>query len=110
MNAIIYNYKVWIKEIKPEILISKLNELLTISGYKTLSFIEHSFSPQGYTSLWLLAESHLALHTFPEQQRAYIELSSCNEGMNNKFIKEINLWIKKENIGENKGEKQITKP
>lgn len=39
---------------------------------------EHHFSPQGYTALWLLSESHFAVHTFPEFGRTYIELSSCN--------------------------------
>ena len=34
--------------------------------------------PEGYTALWLLGESHFAIHTFPEEQKTYIELSSCN--------------------------------
>jgi S-adenosylmethionine decarboxylase len=32
-----------------------------------------------------LAESHLAIHTFPEEGKTYIELSSCNERMQKAF-------------------------
>lgn len=35
------------------------------------------FDPFGYTCLILLSESHLAIHTFPERGKAYIELTSC---------------------------------
>lgn len=51
-----------------------------------LAVSEHHFSPQGYTCLWLLAESHLALHSFPEEAHTYIELSSCNAGKHRKFV------------------------
>lgn len=48
--------------------------------------MEHHFEPQGYTAVWLLAESHCALHTFPEENKAYVELSSCNIDMYTDFI------------------------
>ena len=40
----------------------------------------------GYSALWLLAESHFAVHTFPEERKSYIELSSCVEDKFYKFI------------------------
>ena len=106
MNAIIYNYKIWINNTDTYVLIPKLREILRKSEYNVLNFIEHSFVPQGYTCLWLLAESHLALHTFPEEGKSYIELSSCNEVMNKRFVEEVNLWINSESLGEEK----ISKP
>ena len=45
--------------------------LIIGSGFTVLKFVDHAFEPQGYTALWLLAESHCALHTFPEEQKAY---------------------------------------
>lgn len=51
--------------------------------------MEHYFEPQGYTCLWLLSESHFAIHTFPEANKTYIELSSCNRQMYENFL--INL-------------------
>lgn len=47
------------------------------AGFSVIGFIDHQFDKYGYTALWLLGESHLALHTFPENSNAYIELSSC---------------------------------
>lgn len=79
MKAKIWNKKGWIIEINP----AKLKEQYTIkildSGFTILSFHEHFFIPQGWTGIWLLAESHLAIHTFPEENKTYIELSSCNK-------------------------------
>lgn len=36
------------------------------AGFAILRFMDWEFTPQGYTALWLLAESHFAVHTFPE--------------------------------------------
>jgi len=110
MKAIIYNYKIWINEIEPKRLVPILIELLHKSDYKVLNFVEHNFSPQGYTCLWLLAESHLALHTFPEENKSYIELSSCNEINNHSFIEKINSWIKENGLESKSAKQQITKP
>jgi len=82
----IYNYQVWVDETAPTILHSKLQTILEASGYTILNQMEHYFPVQGYTCLWLLAESHLAVHTFPENNRCYIELSGCNKEMNRRFI------------------------
>jgi S-adenosylmethionine/arginine decarboxylase-like enzyme len=60
--------------------------ILENCGFKVLKFTEHCFKPQGYTALWLLAESHFALHTFPESGKTYIELSSCNVEYYQRFI------------------------
>lgn len=77
MQAKIWNHSEWIKETDPSILKILLKELLISSGFEVLGFTEHHFHPYGYTALWLLAESHLAVHTFPEEEKSYVELSSC---------------------------------
>ena len=79
MEAQIWNKRGWLKETDPTTLKNNFSELLGLSGFEILNFVEHYFEPQGYTALWLLGESHLAIHTFPEEQKSYIELSSCNE-------------------------------
>ena len=60
---------------------SVIQESLTESGFTILNFVEHAFQPQGYTCLWLLGESHAAMHTFPEENKTYIELSSCAKAL-----------------------------
>ena len=78
MQAKIWNNSTWITETQPQRLKEKFGGVLLESGFKVLDVLEHHFNPQGYTALFLLAESHLAIHTFPEFGRTYVELSSCN--------------------------------
>ena len=42
-----------------------------------------------YTSLYLLGESHFAIHTFPEENSTYIELVSCVKDKFDNFLKNI---------------------
>ena len=79
MEAKIYNFSTWVEETNPDKLKNKYSDLLGLSGFDILNFQEHYFKPEGYTALWLLGESHFAVHTFPEEQKTYIELSSCTE-------------------------------
>lgn len=66
---------------------SDLERTLKSSGFTILNFMEHHYEPFGYTALWLLAESHCALHTFPEENKTYIEISSCNREMYEEFLR-----------------------
>lgn len=93
MKAAIYNYRVWVEEVQSTVLKSSFDELLLESGFTILNFMEHFFEPQGYTAIWLLGESHFALHTFPEENKTYIELSSCNEDMYEVFISKLSLPV-----------------
>lgn len=87
MQAKIYNYHSWIAETTPTELKEKFESLLKQSGFGILQIIEHHFNPYGYTALFLLSESHFAIHTFPEENTTYIELSSCVKNQFDTFIK-----------------------
>ncbi len=89
MKAEMYNYHRWIKYENEEILIKRFETLLIKSGFKILKKVEHYFENQGYTGLWLLAESHFAIHTFPEENKVYIEISSCVKEYFDNFLKEL---------------------
>jgi len=54
---------------------------------------------QGITGFVILDESHLAIHTYPEKGKAYIDIFSC---------KEINEKVAKEFILENFGKVKIS--
>ena len=71
---------------EPMQLFSWLQAALNSSGFATLKFTEHHFQPCGYTALWLLAESHLAVHTFPEHGTSYVEIASCILDKYQRFI------------------------
>jgi S-adenosylmethionine/arginine decarboxylase-like enzyme len=94
MEAKIYNKKIWVKETHPEKIKENISNLLRDGGFDVLQFINHHFDPIGYTALWLLGESHLAVHTFPEHNKTYIELSICNKKLHNFFSKNVKKYIK----------------
>lgn len=85
VKAEVYNFQEWISITDPEVLKEGFSGLLAYSGYHVLNYMEHLFPNGGFTALWLLAESHLAIHTFIDEQKTYIELSGCNKAMNKKF-------------------------
>lgn len=86
MTAQIWNDYGWITETDPDTLREKYTNIMRECGFNVLKFVEHHFQPQGYTALWLLGESHFAIHTFPEFGKTYYELSSCNKEYFKKFL------------------------
>lgn len=89
MEAKIYNKRWWLNTSKHESIVELLQSNLLSSGFTILNFVEHQFQPQGYTCLWLLGESHAAVHTFPEENKSYIELSSCAKSLLNNFAVQL---------------------
>ena len=79
MKAKIWNISGWINHTDADYIKSVMNDILSKATFNVLNYSENRFNPYGFTGLWLLAESHFAVHTFPEHDSSYIELSSCNE-------------------------------
>ena len=93
MEARIDNFKTWVKGDDSKKLRASTERLIEAAGFTILNFMEHHFEPKGYTALWLLAESHCALHTFPEQGKSYVEISSCNLQMYEDFIRLFDKYL-----------------
>tara|TARA_R110000787_G_scaffold100874_2_gene206016 strand:+ start:448 stop:717 length:270 start_codon:yes stop_codon:yes gene_type:complete len=85
-----FNFQKWIEETDPKKLKAIFESLLLESGFNIEGFIDKKFTPHGWTALWLLSESHFAIHTFPEHGKSYIELSSCIDKPYNDFIDNYN--------------------
>lgn len=81
-----YNFSTWVEETDPQKLRWKYMEILNKAGFGVLQLVEHHFQPHGYTMLVLLSESHFAIHTFPEHQQSYLELSSCIKKQFDSFL------------------------
>jgi len=66
-----------VEGVKPlmEKIIEEMN--LTVVGYT-----QHQFQPYGATLLYLLAESHLSIHTYVEERYCAIDLYCCSPGIN----------------------------
>lgn len=75
-----------IKEIKNRILLNDVNKIRDVLHiicaryeYTVLNIIEHIFEPQGFTMLFLLSESHISIHTFPERDYFALDIYTCRE-------------------------------
>jgi S-adenosylmethionine decarboxylase len=53
----------------------------------------HHFSPQGITGYALLSESHISIHTWPEEQFAIIDILSCSTIKEEKVIKCLQEYL-----------------
>jgi len=49
-----------------------------LAGMKVVGVKPHKFNPHGFTGVVLLAESHIAIHTYPEDEYAIIDILACN--------------------------------
>lgn len=53
------------------------------SGLNVVGDVFHQFEPQGVTGTVLLAESHLAIHTWPEEGLVTVDVYTCNDMQDN---------------------------
>jgi S-adenosylmethionine decarboxylase proenzyme len=60
------------------ILETACEKIVSASGLQIMGRAFHQFAPEGATGLFLLAESHLAIHTWPEFASVAIDLYVCN--------------------------------
>lgn len=58
---------------------SCLIEAARAAGASIVSHCFHHFSPHGVTGVVVIAESHLAIHTWPEHGFAAVDLFSCGD-------------------------------
>jgi S-adenosylmethionine decarboxylase len=56
-----------------------LREASEVSGATVLHVVTHQFEPQGVTALGLLSESHISLHTWPENGYAAADIFTCGD-------------------------------
>ncbi|MGY8953288.1 MAG: adenosylmethionine decarboxylase [Flavobacteriales bacterium] len=61
-----------------------MSEAAIASGATIIKSVFHQFSPQGVTGVVVVAESHLAIHTWPEKNYAAVDYFTCNENMDYK--------------------------
>jgi S-adenosylmethionine decarboxylase len=73
--------------------LTKINGLLdTICkeyDFTVLNRAAHEFSPQGLSILYLLSESHISIHTFPERNYIALDIYTCREYTDNSVYLEI---------------------
>ncbi len=65
---------------------------------KVVKKLTHLFYPNGATLAYILSESHLLIHTWPELTTVHIDLVTCSYRGKNEFESSINSAFSKENI------------
>jgi len=64
------------------------------SGLTLVSLTGKQFTPAGVTSVAVISESHVAIHTYPEARHASIDIFTCGNGMH--AVKKLLSFFKKE--------------
>lgn len=62
------------------------NEIIEKTCLNVVNQVHHQFSPHGYTSLYLLSESHMSFHSYPEKKCLSFDLYCCNPSLD---VKEV---------------------
>jgi S-adenosylmethionine decarboxylase len=55
-----------------------LRAAVDAGGFTMLNHYVHQFSPQGVTGAAVLSESHIALHSWPENGVLFIDIATCS--------------------------------
>jgi len=64
-----------------ELLEKEMKQAAKVSNATIIKSVFHQFSPQGVTGVVVVAESHLAIHTWPEHGYAAVDFFTCNLAM-----------------------------
>lgn len=60
-------------------LIDLLENAASASGATVCQTIHKKFEPQGVTVICLLSESHISIHTWPEEGKAAVDVYTCGD-------------------------------
>ena len=58
-----------------------LNNAAKLANASVINLISNKFEPQGVTAIALLAESHLSIHTWPEDYYSAVDIFTCGQNM-----------------------------
>jgi S-adenosylmethionine decarboxylase proenzyme len=72
-----------------ELLEKMCSSIIEKCNLTILNSQKHQFEPYGLTCLYLLAESHLAIHTWPENNNFSLDVHSCNSELDTNLISSI---------------------
>jgi S-adenosylmethionine decarboxylase len=55
-----------------------LEAAVRAGGFRLYRLVVQSFEPQGVTACAVVGESHLTIHTWPEEGRLFFDVASCS--------------------------------
>lgn len=60
-------------------LVPRMEKVISQLSLNEVSRAFHQFEPHGATGVIVLAESHFSAHTYPEDDRIYLDLFCCSK-------------------------------
>lgn len=66
-----------------------MNRIAERCGFHVVSQAFHQFEPHGTTGVLVLAESHFSAHTYPEDNKIYIDVFCCSHDFDPKFTARV---------------------
>jgi S-adenosylmethionine decarboxylase proenzyme len=85
-----------VKEIQNWTLLNDINRLKQFMdeicdkyNFTVINRAQHEFSPHGFTIVYLLSESHISVHTYPEHRYVAMDLYTCRDYQNNDVYYDI---------------------
>ena len=66
-----------------------MNKIVQTFNLKVVANAFHQFTPYGFTAVYVLAESHLSIHTFVEEKKVAIDLYTCGSFDKTKELYEL---------------------
>ena len=66
---------------RPDAIRTELLAAVARSGATPIEDFVHSFTPHGVTGIVVIAESHFAIHTWPEYGFAAVDLFTCGDSV-----------------------------
>lgn len=73
-------------------------EIINHLNLKVVKKTSHLFSPKGITLAYILSESHLIIHTWPEFTTVHIDMVTCTYREIEEFKTSVNSAFTEENI------------
>jgi S-adenosylmethionine decarboxylase len=62
----------------PDALRAALAAAIEAGGFTPFQIVVQPFEPQGVTACAVVGESHIALHSWPEEGRLFVDVASCS--------------------------------
>ena len=70
-----------------------LKQICIDNEFQILNEIQYKFEPIGCSILFLLSESHLSIHTFPEKNHMSFDIYTCRQYKDNAVYNEIFQYL-----------------
>ena len=73
-----------------------LKHICTKFDFNVLGELSHIFTPEGCSIIFLLSESHMTIHTFPERKYIAFDIYTCRQYKDDSDYIQIHNYLLKE--------------